>query len=122
MEKFKKDLFSENLPETFVPLNDKQQTVVYNHNIRPHNNEDDVEGYLYDSLICLYPLTANSVFLQLMAEKYGLDYEQKLQNEYTSAVEGIDEGASKQPYIDFLNQRKALKMSVDNDCLNNAIA
>jgi len=98
MEKFKKDLFSEVIPETFVPLNDKQQTVVYNHNVRPYT-QDSVEGYLYDSLICLYPLTANSVFRQLMTEKYGLDYEQKLQNEYTSAVEGIDESASKQPYI-----------------------
>lgn len=122
MEKIKIDLFTEVIPQTFVPLHDKQQTVVYNHNIRPHTNEDDVEGYLYDSLICMYPLTANSVFKQLMAEKYGLDYEQKLQNEYTSAVEGIDESASKQPYIDFLNERKALKTTVDNDCLNNGVA
>ena len=121
MEKVKKDLFSEVMPETFVPLNDKQQTVVYNHNVRTHTH-DSVEGYLYDSLICLYPLTANSVFRQLMAEKYGLDYEQKLQNEYTSAVEGIYEGASKQPYIDFLNERKALKTTVDDDCSNNGIA
>lgn len=120
MEKFKKDLFSEVMPETFVPLNDKQQTVVYNHNVRTHTH-DGVEGYLYDSLICLYPLTANSVFKQLMSAKYGLDYEHKLQNEYTSAVEGIYESASKQPYIDFLSQRKVLKSSVDNDCLNNGV-
>lgn len=121
MQKIKKDLFSAQLPPTFTPQNDEQQTVVYNFNVRPHTDEEGVEGYLYDTLICLYPFTSNSVFKQLLQAIYGTDQELKLQNEYFSVVEGVDEDASKQPYIDFLIARKALKNQVDSDFQNQIL-
>jgi len=121
MQKLTKNLFALELPQTFVPQNDEQQTVVYNHNVRPHTNEEGEQGYLYDSIICLYPFTANSIFKQLLEEKYGINHELKLQNEYFSVVESVDENASKQPYIDFLIARKSLKTQVDSDFENQAL-
>lgn len=121
MQKLKKDLFSPDLPKTFIPQNDEQETTVYNHNVRTHTNEEGIEGYLYDTLICPYPFTSNSVFRQLLQSIYGTDQELKLQNEYFSVVEGVDEDASKQPYIDFLIERKTLKNQVDSDFQNQIL-
>jgi hypothetical protein len=121
MEKLKTDLFVELRPQTFISQNDINKRTVYNHNVRPVT-KDDVEGFLYDSLISDWPLTSNSIFKQLLEAKHGLDYEQKVQNEYFSVVEGIDSSASKQPYIEFLNKRKAIKSMIENDFAVNSIS
>lgn len=120
MQKLKNDLFSETLPETFIPQNDAQQSTLYNHNIRPFVN-GDIDGFLYDCLICQYPLTRQNLLTQMMEEKYGYNVELKLQNEYFAAVEQLDETASKQPYLNFLMARKEIRSQVYNDCQNNNV-
>lgn len=120
MEKLKVDLFVEQKPQTFISQNDVNKRTVYNHNVRTATI-DDVEGYLYDSMISDWPLTSNSIFKQLLEERFGIDYEQKVQNEYFSVIEGIDSEASKQPYIKFLTIRKALKGMVEKDFSDNGL-
>ena len=48
----------------------------------------------------------------VMDAMYGNGYEQKLLNDFNAAVAGILPVDYKQPYLDFLNERKALKEEI----------
>jgi len=120
MEKIKKDLFAVSIPVTFVSLNDGQGTTLYNHNIRA-GEQNGVAGNFYDSLVVLYPLSANSVLKQLISANYPSEYESKLQNDYSAAIEGIEPVSKKTEYLNFLAVRKTMRASVDADCLTNNV-
>lgn len=65
-------------------------------------------------------VTANKLTQAVIAELWDSDYEQKLINEYYSAVLGILEGdvaeAKIEAYKSFLAERNAIKQMVDADC------
>lgn len=66
------------------------------------------------------PLTANKITEKVLTEKWDNNYEQKLVNEYNSAVMGMlsEDVAQKKKdaYMTFLQERAELKTIVDKDC------
>ena len=75
----------------------------------------------YNSLLVPYPLTRKHVFQQLITAKYEADDENKLLNDYNSAILGLEDERKKQPYIDFLADRKQLHAMVVADCASNNV-
>lgn len=67
-----------------------------------------------------HPLTANKITEVVISSVWDSNYEQKMVNEYNSAVLGVydeETAANKiKVYKDFLNERVRLKEQVDKDC------
>ncbi|MFR9643786.1 MAG: hypothetical protein SNH57_00740 [Rikenellaceae bacterium] len=60
--------------------------------------------------------TENSITEVVVDALWGNGVEQKLLNDYYSAIEGIlNEESYKQPYLDFLAERKAIKEQITAD-------
>lgn len=130
-ERLKKGLLAEVRPEVIEDLHNGQGTVHYNHNIEEVLVKEGEGGSLeivtdqaeatgtrfkYDALRVEYPTTRNNIFATLLNAKYDANTESKLRNDYEAANLGILDESYKQPYIDFLNDRQALKVQVDTDC------
>ena len=66
------------------------------------------------------PLSANKITEKVLTERWGNNYEQKLVNEYNSAVMGLlseEEAQTRiEAYKTFLQERTMLKTEIDNDC------
>lgn len=66
------------------------------------------------------PLSANKITEKVLTERWDNNYEQKLVNEYNSAVMGMlsEDVAQKRKdaYMTFLQERTILKTQIDNDC------
>lgn len=129
-------LLSDNVPEVIYDLNNGQGSFLYNHNIKEVSVVKDENGgtvittdtkkatgkmIQYDSVRCEYPKTADNIFATLLTAKYPAQRESKLVNEYQSAVLGLMGESFKQPYLDFLADRLAIRTSVDADCATNNI-
>jgi hypothetical protein len=108
-------------PSVFSIQNDIEQTTQYNFNITEGVDADGNEEFTYDCLHISYPLTRKNVFANLIEAIYPTSIEQKMQNDFIAKKEGIDENADQQPFIDFLNERKALRLMVINDCATHNI-
>lgn len=105
---------------TFDVIDRIKGTTLYNHNQHLEERTDE-EGNktkvnVYDSLLVTAPVTANTVLESLIAAKYSSSEEAKLLNDYNAAMLGIEDEGKKQPYLDFLSERKALRAMVDADC------
>lgn len=59
--------------------------------------------------------TENSITEVVVDTLWGNGVEQKLLNDYYSAIEGVLDESYKQPYIDFLTERKAVKEQITAD-------
>lgn len=129
-------LLAKEQPAVIDDLNNGQGTFLYNHNIHEVLVIEDEDGnvtvtddeeaatgsmWQYDSLRVEYPKTADHIFSTLLSAKYPASKESKLQNEYNSAVLHILPNTAKQPYVDFLNDRLAIREMVDGDCANEEI-
>lgn len=129
-------LLSDNSPEVIYDLNNGQGSFLYNHNIKEVSVIKDESGgiaitsdtekatgkmFQYDSVRCEYPKTADNIFATLLTAKYPAQRESKLVNEYQSAVLKLMDESYKQPYMDFLADRLAVRNSVDADCVTNNI-
>jgi len=124
-------LLSEQRPAVIEDLNNGQQTKHYNHNIKQvfvvkdeHGaiisiNDTEVEGsipmFQYDCLRVEFPVDPDNTFKTLLNAKYGKDEENRLQNEYQSAVLGLLPESYKEPYQNFLRDRIAIKSMIDQD-------
>lgn len=73
-----------------------------------------------NEVIVWMPLTSNKIVEKVIEELWPASYEQKLVNEYNSALLGMyDEEkatAKKEAYKAFLIERDALKAQIDADC------
>lgn len=123
-EILKTGLTSKEVQPTFDVIDRIKGTTLYNFN--QHWIEVEEEGEVvrlnqYDSLRVLYPITENNIFATLITAKYENNEEQKLQNDYNAAVLGIEDEEAKQPYLDFLEDRKALRAMVHTDCERGGI-
>jgi hypothetical protein len=58
-------------------------------------------------------LTANQVKKTVISELWGHDVEAKLLNDYYAAIEGVLPESYKQPYLNFLIERKNIKFLID---------
>lgn len=128
-------LMAKEKPEVIVKLNNGQGTIHYNHNIKEVKVIESEHGgieittdpkaangtmFQYDSCRVEYPTTADNIFSTLLTAKYPAKKENKLVNEYQSAVLGLLDESYKKPYEDFLKDRLAIRKMVDGDCkLNN---
>jgi hypothetical protein len=124
-ERLKTKIKNTNVQPTFDVIDKVKGTTLYNFNQHfvEVDNEDGSKSKEneYDSLRVDYPVNANHVLETLISEKYPSGIEQKLINDYNAAVAGIEGKEKKQPYLDFLNDRKAIRTMVDADCTANNI-
>lgn len=83
------------------------------------NEEDKHELYKCEEVVVWQPLSANKITKAVLTEKWDKNYEQKLVNEYNSAILGLyPEEVSKakmKAYKDFLLERDSLKKQIDED-------
>ena len=118
-------LQSEKVQPTFDVIDRINGTVLYNHNqhyVQVENEQGKkVKVNEYDSLLVKYPVNANTVFAALLTARYDANAESKLLNDYNAALLGIEDESKKQPYLEFLAERKALRAMVDADCNANGI-
>lgn len=69
-----------------------------------------------EEVIIWSPLTKDKITMAVINEEWGLNYENKLLNDYYAAIEGILPIEKKQGYLDFLVERKLLKEQIEKDC------
>lgn len=121
----KRGLQSKAVQPTFDVIDRVNGTTLYNHNQHFVETTDEQGNKTkvneYDSLLVKYPVTANTVFAALLNARYDANTESKLLNDYNAAQLGIEDESKKQPYLDFLAERKALRAMVDADCNANSI-
>ena len=118
------------MPEKFVF--EANGAVVYSYHIEEKKverlmpSEDGEEEattetqYDFEMVRTYLPISSNKLLKAVITEAYPSDYEQKLVNEYNSAVMGLydKETAAKKTaaYKAFLEARAALKAMVEADC------
>lgn len=123
-------LLADEKPEVIYDLYNGQGTFLYNHNIKEvsvikgddgsvsiatEKEKDTGKMYQYDSVRVEYPRTADNIFSTLLTAKYPAKTENKLLNEYQSAVLGLLDDSFKKPYEDFLKERLAIRQMIDSD-------
>ena len=74
--------------------------------------QKEENGYSAFQVFIQGALSREVVTASVIAALYGNGYEQKLLNDYYAAIEGILPIEYKQPYIDFLNERKLIKAMI----------
>ena len=98
---------------------------LYRWNIKESEVTDSINGESIRQWECQevtvwIPLTSNKITQDVIGELWDSDYEQKLINEYNSAVMGIYNEALAaekiETYKNFLAERKRIKELVDTDC------
>lgn len=123
MSRLKTNLFLDRHPGTFIKLSEAK--FHYNYNIEaatePDEQGNDVQGFRYNCLEVPYPLTSDNVIKELISALYPQPIEQKLQNDYIAANEGIEDESKKQAYLMFLSGRKEIKQMVESDCAQHGI-
>lgn len=126
MQRLFKDLFIQDEPDVFLPLNDVESNTEFRFNItsteRTIADNEIVSGYSYDTLVVPYPLNANNILRTMLAEMYPEDQELKLQNDFNAAALGIEPLDKQQPYVEYLNIRKALREMIDTQCGSHNIS
>lgn len=118
MKKIYIDITNTLRPSSFEKIN--SYITHYNFDIR-----EEEDGFIYNSVVVEAPvelISSNVVFKSLIEELYPLSVELKLKNDYEAAVNGILPEDKKQPYLDFLVERKRLHEMVESDCIDNDIA
>ena len=66
-------------------------------------------------------ITADKITRAVVDYLWGNGLEQKLLNDYYGALEGVLSEDKKQPYLEFLAERKVIKAEIDNVCSQNGI-
>ena len=76
--------------------------------------------YDFDTVRTYLPISSNKLLQAVITDAYPSDYEQKLVNEYNSAVMGLYDAETAERKIDaykaFLQARDELKAMVEADC------
>lgn len=122
-------------PSTFVF--EQNGAVIYSFHIAekqverlmPSEDGEDVATtetqYDFEMVRTYLPISSNKLLQAVITDAYPADYEQKLVNEYNSAVMGLydKETAAKKTaaYKAFLEARAALKAMVETDCAEAGI-
>lgn len=115
-------VFYDNKPATLTKVGDGSYRYAWD--IQPITIEsadsDSIEQYTAYEVFVWSPVTANKITEAVINAMWPMGYEQKLVNEYNSAVLGLlptDEADVKiKAYKDFLRDRAMLKAQVDKDC------
>ena len=118
------------MPKTFVF--EANGAVVYSYHIEekqveqlmPSEDGEEVATtetqYDFEMVRTYLPISSNKLLKAVITDAYPADYEQKLVNEYNSAVMGLydDETADRkyEAYKAFLQARAELKAMVEADC------
>lgn len=82
--------------------------------------KDATPYWAYEEVIVWAGLSANRILQAVIADLWDSNYEQKLINDYYSAVLGMyDEDVAQKKmdaYKQFLQERQKIKAQIDNDC------
>ena len=121
--------YSDNRPKVFEPIGNG--AFRYNYNIKEievdrfdiidNENETNIKQtqWEYDNVIIYLPIDKNKITKTVIANTWNIDYENKLINDYNEislgnlTEEEIDKRTNN--YITFLQERKRLKETIDND-------
>ena len=104
---------------------DKRQQVIesspnganyYRYDFKEVVKEDQTQ-YECEEVIIWSPLTKDKITQAVIADRWGLDIENKLLNDYNGAIEGVLPIEKKQPYLDFLVERDTIKEQIKKDCI-----
>ena len=121
-------------PNTFVF--EQNGAVIYSFHIAEKQVEhvvptEDVEEtttetqYDFETVRTYLPISSNKLLQAVITDAYTSDYEQKLVNEYNSAVMGLYDAETAERKIDaykaFLQARAELKAMVESDCKESGI-
>lgn len=107
----------------------KNGSIVYRYNITeeqsPSGDASAKTHWTCDEVYVWQQVTSSKVVSAVISDRWEANHEQKLVNEYYSAVLGIIEGeeadAAIAAYKTFLVERRALKASVEADCAEAGI-
>ena len=80
-----------------------------------------VTKYKCHEVLVWETITADKITRAVVDYLWGNGLEQKLLNDYYGALEGVLSEDKKQPYLDFLAQRKVVKEEIYNVCAQNGI-
>ena len=69
-----------------------------------------------EEVVVWSPLSRDKITTAVIDDKWGVNHENKLLNDYYAAMEGILPLDKKQAYLDFLTERKAIKDQIKIDC------
>lgn len=121
-------LISDNVQPTFDCIDRVKGTTLYNFNQQWVEVDEEKNGEKvkvrknqYNSLLVHYPLTRRHIFETLITAKYDGNKEANMLNDYNAAMLGVEPASKKQPYLDFLNDRKQLHAMVAADCSTNNV-
>ena len=121
--------YSNNKPEVFESI--ENDSFRYNYNIKEIevdrfdiiNNENETNTkqtqWEYDNVIIYLPIDKNKITRAVITNTWNINYENKLINDYNEISLGnlTEEEINKRTnnYITFLQERKRLKETIDND-------
>ena len=87
--------------------------------------EDNIPNFSALEFTISEPISQNAFIKDVLDEVYGIDYENKLINEYNSAILGLYSDEEKEvkikSYNDFLSNRISLKSDIERICVENGI-
>lgn len=93
--------------------------------IKEESTEDESATYSALEFTINEPISQNAFIKDVLDEVYGIDYENKLINEYNSAILGLYSDEEKEvkikSYNDFLSNRISLKSDIERICKENGI-
>lgn len=122
--------YSNNKPEVFEPIGNGgfrynyhiKEIKVYN-SIDIDNKEDITitkrTQWEYDNVLIYPPITKDKITKEVIINTWDSDYEQKLINDYNTALLGVfneeETKAKIDAYTNFLIERKRIKETINND-------
>ena len=87
--------------------------------------EDNIPNFSALEFTISEPISQNAFIKDVLDEVYGIDYENKLINEYNSAILGLYSDEEKEvkikSYNDFLSNRISLKSDIERICVENGV-
>ena len=119
--------YSNILPDTLENSDKKRHLYTYRYNFTEETIEENETQYSWNEVYVYAPLTSSKIIQAVLTNEYNVNYEQKLINEYNSALLGLyssDEEIElvKTRYEEYLSYRKELKENIETDLQNLKIS
>ena len=109
--------FYDHKPKAIEPIGDGRYWYRWDIN---EMDLDSFEGHSAQNYACHEvcvetPMTSNKIVETVFIAVFGNNLEAKLINDYNAAVNGVLDESFKQVYIQFLEERKAMKKRIEED-------
>ena len=119
--------YSNILPDTLENSDKKRHLYTYRYNFTEEIIEENETQYSWSEVYVYAPLTSSKIIQAVLTNEYDVNYEQKLINEYNSALLGLYSSNEeielvKTRYEEYLSYRKELKENIETDLQNLKIS